>query len=176
MAALFACGDDSADSNRASPTSSPSGAAALSVSDWANQVCALSVQAANTLDTSPDDPATLTLDERKQRAAEVLAPRAQALGKTARELSALQAPGPAAAFHEVLHTSMARVSAAWLDLVDEAGRVESADQLNAANQIFIQAQDQADAEVIAAYEALADQVTVALLLLQDCGILNDVRS
>lgn len=163
-AALVACDDGDT-----------GGATAPTVADWADRVCALSVEAADTLDT-PEAPAALTLEERKQRAAEVLAPRAQALGETAQELFALQPPQPAAEFHEVLHTTMADISGAWLDLVDAAGRAESADELDAANEIFIQAQDDADAEVIAAYEALDDQVTAALSQPEDCGILNEIRS
>jgi hypothetical protein len=148
----------------------------LTVEAWAEEVCALSVEAANTLDTpNPVDPATLTLEERKQRATEVLAPRARALGETAQQVRALQPPPAAAEFHEVLHATMADVSGAWLDLVDGADRAASADELNAANEIFIQAQDEADAQVIAAYEALDDEVTAALSQPEDCGVLNEIR-
>jgi hypothetical protein len=121
--------------------------------------------------------ALISLDKHsKQRAAEVLAPRAEALGATADEIAALEPPEGAAGFHEVLQTTMAAVSSAWLDLVDVAERAESAEEIDAANNVFIQAQNEADAAVIAAYHVLDKEVTAALSQPEDCGILNEIRS
>ena len=61
--ALVACGDGDTGGNRQSPTASLE-PTALTVADWADQVCALAVEAG--LDVpGTDDPSTLTLDERK---------------------------------------------------------------------------------------------------------------
>jgi len=174
--ALVACDDDGGDGDGASPAASPE-ATALTVADWADQVCALAVEAADTLDVpDTEDPSALTLEERKQRASEVLAPRAEALGETADQIAALEPPQPAAEFHEVLHTTMADISIAWLDLVDVADRAQSGVQIDAGNETFMQAQDVADAEVVDAYEALGADVTAALSQPEDCGILNEIRS
>ena len=174
--ALVACGDGDGGGDRQSPAASP-GDAALSVEAWAGQVCALSVKAADTLDVpGPEDPETLALDQRKQRAADVLAPLAQALGVTAQDLADLQPPAAAAELHDVLRTTMADISLAWQDLVDAAERAESSEELNAANDVLIQAQNEADAAVIAAYHVLDREVTAALSEPEDCGILNEIRS
>ena len=177
FATLVACGDGDNAGSRQSPTAGPGDATALPVPAWVDQVCALAVEAANTLNTpGPTVPVTPTLEERKQRATDVLAPRARALAETARKIRALQPPEPAGEFHEVLQTTMADISSAWLDLVDAADRAESSDQIDAANATFIQAQDNADAMVIAAYQALDAEVTAALSQPEDCGILNEIRS
>ena len=175
--ALVACGAGDKAGNRQSPTAGPGDATALPVTAWVDQVCALAVEAANTLNTpSPGVPGTPALEERRQRATDVLAPRAEALGTTADKIAALEPPQAAAGFHEALQTTMAAVSSAWLALVDVAGRAESAEELDAANETFIQAQDNADAKVIAAYDALDRQVAAALSQPEDCGILNGIRS
>lgn len=153
------------------------GGGRLALDDWADQVCALSVDAAATLDArGPEDPSALSLDERKLRAAEVLAPRARALAATAVDLSDLRPPKAAAGFHDTLYTTMADVYGAWLALVDEAVRAETTEQIDAANALFIQAQTVADAEVVAAYEALDEQVKAALSQPASCGILDEIRS
>ena len=175
--ALVACGDGDSAGNRQSPTAGPGDATALTVTAWVDQVCALAVEAADALGAAGAvNPEAMSLEERKQRAAEVLTPLAEALGVTAQDLAGLHPPEPAGEFHEALQTTMADISSAWLDLVDAADRAESSDQIDAANATFIQAQDNADAKVIAAYQSLDAEVTAALSRPEDCGILNEIRS
>jgi len=177
-ASLFACsggGSGNGSEGRQTPALSP--LPALALVDWAERVCALSVEAAGTLDPpAVGDPETPTLAERKQRAAEVLAPRAEALAGTAQELAGLQPPEPAAGFHETLQTTMAGIAAAWQDLVDAAEQAQSGEKIDAANGVWTQAQNEADAAVIAAYDRLDDETTAALSQPEDCGILNQIRS
>lgn len=173
--ALFACGGGD-DNSGTSQTASPVAATPPTVTQWAEQVCALSVEAADALKTDPVDTSVMSLAERKQRAAEVLAPRAATLRDVAREISGLQSPQLTAEFHTVLHTTMADVAAAWQRLVDTAESAQSIDELNAANDVFTQAQDQADVKVVVAYGALDGQATAALSQPADCGVLNNIRT
>ena len=179
VAALVAC-TNGGDSGNGDSEDSPAPAASptpLALDDWVDQVCALAVEAADTLDVpGPEDPETLTLAERKQRAAEVLAPRARALEETGQDISRLEPPQEAAEFNEVLRITMLDVASVWTDLVNEAEQAESDERLNQANDVFVQGQNEADAAVIAAYDALDDETTAALSEPEDCGILNDIRS
>jgi hypothetical protein len=175
IGALVACGNG--DNDRAKPAATPSAAAALTLDVWADKVCALAVEAADTLGAAgPVNAEAMSLEERKQRAAEVLAPLAKSLGATADELAALEPPEAAADFYDVMQTTMADISSAWLELVAAAGAAQSGAEIDAANEAWTQAQDAADAEVVAAYEALDSEVTAALSQPEDCGILNDIRS
>lgn len=172
---ILGCGDDDRDTSP-TPTASPT-AAPLSLTEWARQACAFAVQAADTENIpGPQDPSTLSFEERKQRAADVLAPRADALAETAQAIAALHPPESAAAFHGVFHMTMSDVAAAWHTLVDTAAQAQTAAELDGANEVYIQAQASADARVITAYDALANEVTAALATPVDCGVLNDVRS
>jgi hypothetical protein len=173
--ALFGCGGND-DKSGQSPTASPAVTTPLTVTQWAEQVCTLSVDAADALNTDPVDTSVMSLDERRQRAAEVLAPRAATLGDVAREISGLQSLQLTAEFHTVLHTTMADVAAAWQRLVDTAKNAQSVDELNAANDAFTHAQDLADAKVVIAYGALDGQATAALSQPADCGVLNNIRT
>lgn len=166
----LACGSDD-DAPVASPLRT------LTLTEWSEDLCALSAVAADTLDVAgPKNPETLTLEERKQRAADILAPRAASLTTTAEAVSALQAPGAAAAFQEVFESTMSDVAAGWQDLVDAAARAQSFGELDAANGAWLQVQDEADGSVIAAYRNLDDQTTAALVQPEDCGILNEIGS
>jgi hypothetical protein len=177
VAALAACSEDEGDSDRAKLAGSPSAAATINLDVWADKVCALAVEAADTLDAAgAANPGAMSLEERKQRAAEVLAPLAKSLGATADEFAALEPPEAAADFYEVMQTTMADVSSAWLDLVAAAGAAQSDADIDAANEAWTQAQEDADAAVVASYATLDAEAKEALSLPEDCGILNEVRS
>ena len=60
--------------------------------------------------------------------------------------------------------------------MDKAAQAQTAAELDGANDVYIQAQASADARVITAYDALANEITAALATPADCGVLNDVRS
>lgn len=180
-AALVACTDgDNGSGNGGGSEDSQAPAASptpLALDDWVEQVCALAVEAADTLDVpGPEDPETLSLQERKQRAADVLTPRARALKETGQDISRLEPPEEAAEFNEVLRITMLDVASIWQDLVTEAEQSESAERLNQANDVFIQGQNEADAAVLAAYDALDDETAAALSEPEDCGVLNEIRS
>jgi hypothetical protein len=174
--ALLACSDDDGGGDGASPAASPE-ATPLTMAEWAVQVCAFSVEAADTLDVpGTDDPSTLTLEEREERAADVLAPRAEALSETAEDIAALEPPEEAAGFNAVIATTMADVAAAWLDLVAVAETARTGDDLDTANQAFLNTQNEADRDVIAAYQSLGADAKAAVSQEEDCGVLNDIRS
>jgi len=154
-AATFACADGSSvgdNEGGEAPVACP--LPPLALVEWAQRACALSEEAIDTLDVpGSEDPKTLTLAEGKVRAAEVLAPRAGALLQIAAKLRDVQPPQAAAGLHDALQTTIADVAAAWQDLVRAAEQADSTAELDAADAVFIQAQNEADAAVLAVFDS-----------------------
>jgi hypothetical protein len=142
---------------------------------WAQELCVLSADAAEQLAVPEASPPAVTLEERVQRAMDVLKPRAEALDMTANAIGALNAPAAAVEFNETVHSTMSDVAAGWLDLVAAAEEAESTQDLDAANTVWIERQTAADSEVATAYQQLDADVSDALAQPADCGVLNEVR-
>ncbi len=154
----------------------------LTVAEWGKQVCALSVKAAAALDVpGVGSPEVLTLTARKERAAEVLAPRANALAAAAAELAAIQLPravqassGTFANYHAVLQRTIADLATAWQALVNSAASARSAEEINAANVVLMRADDKADQtlDLVGNPYLVSGEMRKALAEPEDCGILN----
>lgn len=150
------------------------------MTEWGKQVCALSVKAAGALDVPGlVSPATLTLEARKQRAAEVLAPRAAALAAAAEELAAVQPPkeveefsGTFTNYHAALQRTIADLAMAWQNLVNSAASAQSEDEINAANEVLMRADDNGDQTILLNPWSVSNDMRAALTAPEDCGILN----
>jgi len=174
---LAACSDSAPPP--ATPTPTP-----LSLDDWAEQFCALSAEAADTLDVpAPEDPETLTLEERREWVFEVVAPRVEALDGTAEELAAMHQPlavvDDAQGFldiHEMLLPELGRITAALSRVVYAAKY--GTEEINTAYDRFVRVQN----EVVESLESyycnnwvVSDETRAALSQPQDCGLLNGIR-
>lgn len=187
LAALStACGGNGGQS---SPTGSlpeePSGAPAqLSLVDWAERICALSAEAAGTLDVpDPENADAMTLGDRKRWVAEVLAPRVEALSKTADEMDRVRPPSTVATaagefqdFHRLLQLSLADIAAAMGGVV-VAAKFGSEEEVRAANDVFIRAQAEVIDSLYGAWVWLTDdEMRAALGQPEDCGVVSEVRA
>ena len=152
------------------------------MAEWGKQVCAFSVEAAAALDVPGlGSPEALTLTARKVRAAEVLAPRANALAAAAEGLGAMQPPkevqessGAFTNYHAALQRTIADLATAWQTLVNSAASARSAEEINAANVVLMRADDDADQTLALVGNAylVSDEMRKALAEPEDCGILN----
>jgi hypothetical protein len=73
---------------------------------------------------------------------------------------------------------MAVIATAWAGMVN-AAEFGSKEEINAANDVFVQAQNEATVDLKSHYTnnwVMNDEIRAALSQPQDCGILNPVRS
>lgn len=159
----------------ATPTPTP-----LSMDDWAERVCALAVEVADTLDV-PDRESQGTLAERKQWVAGTVAPRAEALALIEEDIAALQPPPEVAEFsgsfidyHADFQLTVNRIVRAWRELVDTAEEAQSTEEIEAASIAFFRAKREAIARMMTFDNAwlVSGEMKDALSQPRDCGFLH----
>ena len=80
-------------------------------------------------------------------------------------------------FHRALQSELDNIARAWANVVDVAAQAQSAEEINAAETVFIRTHGELADSLAAAWfwHVKYDEIRAALSQPLDCGILNQIR-